>query len=216
MKFKAVMMEHTEILRHIFSTANKSFIETIGAKATIIEVADKTTLLKEVQFVHAIPIVIEGLVRVYTQVEEKELLLYYIQPGEVCIMSFSAALKHHPSKIHAVTEGSGKLLMLPANLLNEWLKAFPEFSTLFFNQYNERYSALLETIQQLLFNKMDQRILEFLHKKMQLLQINPIPISHKQIARELGTAREVVSRILKKLEIEGKILQNNHTIKILR
>ena len=209
------MIEHTEVLRQIFSTANPTFIAALDAKATFIDVEDKMTLLKEGQFVHVIPIVVEGLVRVYTQVEEKELLLYYIQPGETCIMSFSAALKNNPSKIHAVTEGTGKLILLPAAQLNEWLRIFPEFNKLYFSKYNERYSELLDTIQHLLFNKMDHRILEFLHKKMQLLQVNPLQISHKQIARELGTAREVVSRILKKLEIEGKILQSNHTIKIL-
>ena len=86
---------------------------------------------------------------------------------------------------------------------------------MFFQQYNLRYTELLTTIHHLLFDRMDKRILDFLANKSQLTGRNPIKISHRQIAAELGTAREVVSRLMKKLENEGKIKQEANMIEIL-
>jgi len=180
----------------------------------LIGVPRNTRLLKEGDFVKIIPFVINGLVKVYTSFEDKELLLYYIRPGESCIMSFAASLRNEQSKIYAVTEEKSVLLLLPTDKVSKWMKQSPDVNRLFFMLFNQRYADLLETIQHLIFNKLDVRLYNYLKDKVEVTKTNPIKISHRQIAAELGTAREVVSRMIKKLEREGKILQMSNSIKI--
>ncbi len=187
----------------------------LEAHAILKEVPQGTEILREGQYVKVIPIVLEGLIKVFSRHEEKELLLYYIKPQESCIMSFSAGMKNEPSKIFAVTEEDTSALLLPTDKVAQWVREYPEVNQLFFQQYNLRYSDLLTTIHQLLFERMDKRLLDYLVNKSLLTGRNPIKISHRQIAAELGTAREVISRIMKKLENDGKIRQEANTIEIL-
>ena len=187
----------------------------LEAHAILKEVPQGTEILREGQYVKVIPIVLEGLIKVFSRHEEKELLLYYIKPQESCIMSFSAGMKNEPSKIFAVTEEDTSALLLPTDKVAQWVREYPEVNQLFFQQYNLRYSDLLTTIHQLLFERLDKRLLDYLVNKSLLTGRNPIKISHRQIAAELGTAREVISRIMKKLENDGKIRQEANTIEIL-
>lgn len=175
--------------------------------------ADKE-ILREGQYVRMIPIVLEGLVKVFTRVEEKELLLYYIGSAQSCIMSFSAGLNQSPSRIFAITEEPSLLLLLPADKLNGWIREYPAFNELFYHQYNLRYTEMLDTINSLLFGRMDHRLYNYLLEKSKLKGEKILDIRHKQIASELGTAREVVTRVLKKLEQEGKIRQTPAGIEI--
>jgi CRP/FNR family transcriptional regulator, anaerobic regulatory protein len=189
--------------------------EQITNNATLVEIPADTEILREGQYVKVIPLVLEGLVKVFTKYEDKELLLYYIQPNESCVMSFTASLKNEPSKVYAITDENCKLLLLPVDKVAQWIGEFPDLNNLFFQQYNLRYSDLLETINQLLFDKMDKRLLDYLKEKVSLTKKNPLKISHRQIASELGTAREVISRVMKKLEQEAKVKQLSTTIELL-
>lgn len=187
----------------------------LEAHAILKEVPQGTEILREGQYVKVIPIVLEGLIKVFSRHEEKELLLYYIKPQESCIMSFAAGMKNEPSKIFAVAEEDTTALLLPTDKVALWVRDYPEVNQLFFQQYNLRYSDLLTTIHQLLFERLDKRLLDYLANRSLLTGRNPIKISHRQIAAELGTAREVISRIMKKLENDGKIRQDANTIEIL-
>ncbi|OYU67512.1 MAG: Crp/Fnr family transcriptional regulator [Cytophagaceae bacterium BCCC1] len=189
--------------------------EQITNNSALVEIPADTEILREGQYVKVIPLVLEGLVKVFTKYEDKELLLYYIQPNESCVMSFTASLKNEPSKVYAITDENCKLLLLPVDKVAQWIGEFPDLNNLFFQQYNLRYSDLLETINQLLFDKMDKRLLDYLKEKVSLTKKNPLKISHRQIASELGTAREVISRVMKKLEQEAKVKQLSTTIELL-
>jgi CRP/FNR family transcriptional regulator, anaerobic regulatory protein len=189
--------------------------DQIRNNSALVEIPAETEILREGQYVKVIPLVIEGLVKVFTKYEDKELLLYYIQANESCVMSFTASLKNEPSKVYAITDENCKLLLLPVDKVAQWIGEFPDLNNLFFQQYNLRYSDLLETINQLLFDKMDKRLLDYLKEKVALTKKNPLKISHRQIASELGTAREVISRVMKKLEQEAKVKQLSTTIEIL-
>jgi CRP/FNR family transcriptional regulator len=129
-------------------------------------------------------------------------------------MSFAASLENEPSKIFAITEEDTVILLLPVDKLQGWIKRFPDVNHFFYQQYNLRYTELLETINHLIFNKMDKRLYNYLEEKQRLTKTNPLKISHRQIAGELGTAREVISRVMKKLENEGKIKQLSNCIEI--
>jgi len=206
-------------MAHISKTLmhlSPDLVSEIMAVSISQEIPRETEILREGQYVKVIPIVLKGLIRVFTRHEEKELLLYYIKPDESCIMSFSASLRNEPSKVFAVTEEDSTVLLLPTDKVSNWIRQFPELNTLFFQQYNLRYSELLETINHVLFNKMDKRLVDYLKEKVKLTNKNPIKISHRQIANELGTAREVISRVMKKLESEAKVKQHSKGIEILQ
>ena len=192
-----------------------ALISKILEVSEIKEVPKGKLILQEGQYVKVIPIVIEGLVKVFSSFNDRELLLYYIQPKESCIMSFASSLKNEPSKVFAIAEEDSKVLLLPADEVAHWITQFPSINNLFYQQYNLRYAELLDTINHVLFNRMDQRLKDYLQEKVRLTKQNPIKISHRQIAGELGTAREVISRVMKKLENEGIVKQHTHTIEIL-
>lgn len=203
--------EITQALSHL----NADLVLEITATAAIKKLPKNTEVLREGQHVKVIPIVLEGIIKVFTSHGDKELLLYYIRPNESCIMSFAASLKNEPSKVFALTEEDTTALLLPVEKVRDWIKQYPEMNSLFFQQYNLRYNDLLKTIHHVLFDKMDKRLYDYLKEKLVMTNKNPLKISHRQIANEMGTAREVVSRLIKKLENEGKLKQHTNSIELL-
>jgi len=209
------MMIDKSIISQLFPHLSDDLIAEIVSVAIFKEIPSGSTILRAGQYVKVIPIVTEGLIKVFSRHEDKDLLLYYIQPNESCIMSFSASLKNEPSRVYAITEEDTSAILLPVEKIDHWIRQFPDFNSIFFQLYNLRYSELLETISDLLFNKMDQRLYDYLKKKHQLTGKNPLKISHRQIANDMGTAREVISRVMKRLEGEGKVRQHTSSIEIL-
>lgn len=192
-----------------------ALLKEISASGEWIELDSGTQILREGQYVKVIPIVMKGLVKVFTQAENRELLLYYIRPSESCIMSFSAILNNDPSKIFAITEEPSQLLLIPAEKIIQWLRNYPKLNNLFYQQYDNRYAELIETIQQLLFNRLDQRIYDYLQELSKVKSTKLIQVKHRQIAQDLGTSREVITRTLKKLEKENKVRQTEKGIEII-
>jgi CRP/FNR family transcriptional regulator len=208
-------MKEKDKISAVFSHLNPELVSEIISVSLNKDIPKGSIILREGQYVKVIPIVTEGLIKVFSRHEDKELLLYYIKPNESCIMSFAASLKNEPSKIFAITEEDTTALLLPVDKISGWIKQFPDFNSLFFQQYNMRYSELLDTINHILFDKMDKRLYDYLQEKYKLTNKNPLKVSHRQIANDLGTAREVISRIMKKLESEGKVKQLTGSIEIL-
>jgi CRP/FNR family transcriptional regulator, anaerobic regulatory protein len=174
-----------------------------------------TEILQEGQSVKMIPLVLEGLIKVFTRNEDKELLLYYIEPKESCVMSFLAGIKNKPSKIFAVTEKATKVILLPSHKVEAWTHQYPALNTLFYDLYNTRYSELIDTLNQLIFQKLDGRLYEYLKEKGRVKSTTLLDLRHREIAQELGTSREVITRVLKKLEKEGKIRQRDTGIELI-
>ncbi len=198
-----------------FHFLNPNLRQEMLANAQLAKFDAGTVLVKEAQYVSLIPLVVSGILKVFISSDDKELLLYYIQKEESCIMTFAAGLKNEPSKIFAVTEDECEVLLFPIQKVLEWVKQYPEFNALFYAQYYLRYSDLLQTIQQVVFEKLDTRLFSYLKERARLLGSNRLKISHKQIAMELGTAREVITRVLRKLEEEGKLVQIGYQIELL-
>ena len=191
------------------------FIDQLEKFGIIKDFSEQTEILREGQYVKYVPLVLEGAVKVFTRHEDKELLLYYIESGESCIMSFNAGLKSTASKVFAVADKKSLLLLLPVEKLNEWVKSFPSLNELFFNLYDQRYASLLDTINHLLYSRLDQRLYNYLQETARQKNSKIINIRHRQMAAELGTASEVISRVMKKLEQEGKVKQLQGGIEIL-
>ena len=211
-------MEHRDIKRLLekkMGYLGSQLIEEMTLPGSVLDIRAQTEILHPGQYIKSIPIVLSGLIKVFTKYEDRELLLYYIQPFESCIMSFSAGLKNDPSQIAAATEEDSTILLLPVNKVSDWVRQYPNLNQLFYQQYNLRYLELLTTINHLLFNKLDKRVWIYLKDKVSVTGKNPLKITHRQIASEVGTVREVITRLIKKLEYEGLVKQHPDRIEIL-
>lgn len=207
-------MTDSYLIETKFKYLGKDLITELLAVSVVKLFPANTELVREGQYVKYIPIVLNGLVKVFTQFEDKELLLYYIKPEQSCIMSFSSCINNDKSKIFAITEEESSVLLIPSDKIAKWVIEFPTINMLFYQQYDLRYSELVDTIHQMLYYKLDKRLLDYLSEKIKVTGKNPIKISHKEIANDLGTAREVVSRLVKKMERQNLLKQYHDSIEL--
>lgn len=174
-------------------------------------------ILSENAHIRSIPIVNRGTIRVMrTEKDGRELLLYYIKAGESCIMSFLGGLHNETSKLKAEVEEEAEILFLPVEKIPELIRDYPEWLDYIFKLYHKRFEELLEVIHAVAFKKVDERLLLLLNKKAELLQSKTIAVTHEQLANELGTARVVVSRLLKQLEINGEVKLGRNQVTLLQ
>ena len=158
-------------------------------------------ILNENAYIKSVPIVISGSMRVMrTDEDGRELLLYYIKSGESCIMSFLGGLHDDTSKVKAIAEEAAEVLFVPVDKVREMIKEFPEWTEYIFKLYHKKFEELLAVVNDVAFKKLDERLLDFLKKKCELSGEKTIHITHEQIAIELGSARVVISRLLKHME----------------
>lgn len=173
-------------------------------------------ILNENSYIRAIPIVQSGAIKVIRNEEDgREILLYYILPGESCIMSFLGGIHQDTSKIKAIAEEKTEILLIPTDKVTMLIKESPEWLDYIFKLYHKRFEELLEVVDAVGFKKMDDRLLQHLKTKAALSQSNTVQITHEQLANELGSAREVVSRLLKTMESQGKIKLERNKITLL-
>lgn len=163
-------------------------------------------ILNENSPIRSIPIVTNGTLKVIrTEEDGREILLYYIKAGESCIMSFLGGMHNETSKVKAEVEEDAEILFLPMDKVALFIKEYPQWLDYIFRLYHKRFEELLEIVNAIAFKKVDDRLLSLLYKKQELTENNILNITHEQLANELGTARTVVSRLLKQLEEIGKV-----------
>ena len=150
-----------------------------------------------------------------TEEDGREILLYYIKAGESCIMSFLGGLHNETSKVKAEIEEDAEILFLPMDKVSLFIKEYPEWLDYIFRLYHKRFEELLDIVNAIAFKKVDERLLKLLRTKAELNQTKIILTTHEQLANELGTARVVVSRLLKQLEENGVVILGRNKIELL-
>jgi CRP/FNR family transcriptional regulator, anaerobic regulatory protein len=167
-------------------------------------------------FIRSIPIVLSGAVKVMqTDENGRELLLYFIEPGESCIMSFLGGIHHEKSRVKAIAEETTVILLIPVEKVHQFIKDYPQWLDYIFKLYHKRFEELLEVVNAVAFTKVDERLIQLLKKKAALSQNTTIHITHEQLANELGTARTVVSRLLKQSEQAGLLQLSRNRILLM-
>ncbi|WP_394674065.1 Crp/Fnr family transcriptional regulator [uncultured Chryseobacterium sp.] len=163
-------------------------------------------ILDENASIRSIPIVMKGMMKVFrTEEDGREILLYYIKAGESCIMSFLGGMHNEKSIVKAEVEENTEILFLPVDKVSLFIREYPEWLDYIFRLYHKRFEELLDIINAIAFKKVDERLMDLLARKSELIQSNIIITTHEQLANELGTARVVISRLLKQLEDSGKL-----------
>lgn len=180
----------------------KSLKSEMESECGIADFGRDETIVRKGSFMKMIPLVLDGSIRVFRRDYDldREVLLYYIDPGETCMMSLVACFGDAVSKVNAVTEKESQLLMIPTHKVREWQKKFDTWNSFVINTFQNRYSELLKVLEEITFKNIDQRVRSYLREYADRNVTTSVKRTHREIANELGTTRVVVSRILKDME----------------
>lgn len=161
-----------------------------------------------------IPIVRKGSLRILAQDPEgRERFLYHIMPGESCAMSLTCSGTRRVSSVMAVVEEDADLLMVPARYMEEWM-VYPEWRRFVNDTQAQRFGELLETIEVIAFQKLDEQLWDYLVKRVQATGSHVLKVTHQDIANELSSPREVITRLLSQLQRQGKVTVSRGSIEV--
>ena len=198
---------------YLFEDALISEINKVGIHKKF--VAD-TAIIEIGDYIKSMPLLLKGAIKILREDEKgDELVLYYLEKGDTCAMTLSCCMGQTKSKIRAIAETDVELIMLPKEKMTDWLSSFKSWQSFILESYHNRVNELLEAVDTIAFLKMDERIFKYLKDKAMVNNNDELITTHKQISEDLHTSRVVVSRLLKKLENEGKIQLFRNSIKVL-
>lgn len=190
-------------------------IEEICKCGDFRNVRANTELLQIGQEITHIPIILTGSLKVVTEDDKgDELLLYYLELGDTCAMTLSCCTKRTKSAITAITEEETDLVLIPVEKMDEWMVAYSSWRAFVLESYNSRMGEMLEAIDSLAFHNMEQRLTKYLRDRAMVLGKGDLKITHAQIANDLHSSRVVISRLMKKLEMDGVITQQRNMVSV--
>ena len=176
----------------------KSLIAETGQ---VLEVEGNQEIIDVGDYIFSIPLVLEGSIKVSRKDPDgREVLMYYITPGQSCAITLASSLKQQKSPIKAVTQEPSKVIALPINAVYKHYQNYHSWQLFVIDTFNNRFNELLAAFDKVAFHNLDKRLLQYLKDKADTLQVNTLHISHQEIASDLATSREVISRLLKQME----------------
>ena len=195
----------------------KELLEEIEVKSKLVSIKAGEIIMDIGQTVRTMPLILSGSVKV-SRIDEngRELLLYYVNPNESCAMTFTCCMQQLSSEIRAVAEEDVEMIAIPVDIMDKWMSKYPTWKSFVMRTVQNRFHELLKTIDQIAFQKLDERLVNYLKDKEKSAGSPLLNISHEQIANELATSREVISRLLKKLETDKKLLLYRNQIRLLK
>lgn len=187
-------------------------ISQVGNLKSYTENEELITIGQNISF---FPIIITGSIKIITENKDgNELLLYYLERGDTCSMTLQCCLGNSKSKITALTEIPTDLIMIPIAKMEEWIIVYKSWRHYVFNSYHERMEELLQSIDNLAFHDLESRLFMYLKDKVMTTGQKELNLTHQKIASELNTSRVVISRLMKKLEINGQLKMNRKSIQL--
>lgn len=178
-----------------------SLLEAILEKGKIQHLQPGDVLMEPGQYVKMVPIVLDGYIKVLRMDEDgKELFLYYLDPGETCALSLTCCSTSRPSEIKAAVEVDTTLIGIPIQDHEAWTAEYKQWKNFVSSTYQNRFNEMLAALDAVAFKRMDQRLMQYIVTRMKQGKTNELHITHQEVATELGTSREVISRLLKQLE----------------
>lgn len=198
---------------HYFEPNLLSEIDKTGS-LKVLETGEE--MMRPGMYVNFIPIILSGSLKIMRQDDDgKESFLYFLTKGDTCAMSLTCCTAHRPSSVRAVAEEKTEMILVPVEKLDIWMNQFPSWKSFIFQTYQKRFEDLLEAVDSLAFKKMDDRLWRLLKKKANLQEKRYVYSTHQELADELSTSREVITRLLKKLEGMNKIKTHRNRIEIM-
>jgi CRP/FNR family transcriptional regulator, anaerobic regulatory protein len=204
----------TQAYGYIFEEA---LIDEIVKVATYKEFKADDYLIEIGDYIKTMPLLLNGAIKILREDENgDELLLYFLERGDTCAMTLTCCMGQSKSRIRAIAETNGAMVMIPVEKMEEWLTKYKTWRNFVFDSYNIRLMEMLEAIDTLAFMNLDKRLYKYLTDKAKVIGDTEIHTTHQVIAYEMHTSRVVISRLLKALEIQGKIKLHRNKIEILQ
>ena len=194
----------------------EDLLQEINNVGTYRDISEGHQLIEIGDYIRSMPLLISGAIKILREdTNGDELILYFIERGDTCAMTLSCCIGHSKSEIRAVAETDTTLIMIPVQKMEEWLGKYKSWRNFILQSYHDRLSELLQAIDTIAFLKMDERLFKYLKDKAMVNHDDMIHVTHQEIAQDLHTSRVVISRLLKKLSLNGKIELHRNNIKVI-
>ncbi|HVU54636.1 MAG TPA: Crp/Fnr family transcriptional regulator [Puia sp.] len=205
-----------QLLHGLFPFFEQDLIRKMAEKAVIRETPAGQLLMKTGQNIRSTLLIIKGTVKIYREDEEgDEFFMYYLQPGQACALSMICATRQETSEIMARAMTDTESISIPLEYMDRWMTEYKSWYHFVLESYRSRFEELLITVDHIAFRHMDERLLFYLQKQQETLNTRRLPVSVTEIATDLNSSREVISRLLKKLADKGQIRLDKNFVEIL-
>ena len=195
----------------------EALLDEIAKVAIYKEFKADDYLIEIGDYIKTMPLLLTGAIKILREDENgDELLLYFLERGDTCAMTLTCCMGQSKSRIRAIAETDGAMLMIPVEKMEEWLTKYKTWRNFVFDSYNVRLNEMLEAIDTLAFMNLDERLYKYLTDKAKVIGDTEIKNTHQEIAYEMHTSRVVISRLLKALELQGQIKLHRNKIEILQ
>ncbi len=203
-------------IKQFFPAFQNELIAEIQKNATLAQVESGKVLLRSGEYIKYTSLVVKGKIKIMRQDDEGgEFFMYYLQPGQACAISMICAAKNEKSEIVAKAVEDSEIVMVPLHLMDKWMIEYKSWSNFVLETYKNRFDEILAVVDNIAFRAMDERLEFYLKREKDACGCNEFNLSHQEIANDLNTSREVVSRLLKKMEQRELIRMNRGSIILL-
>ncbi|MEO6069879.1 MAG: Crp/Fnr family transcriptional regulator [Chitinophagaceae bacterium] len=204
------------ILKKVFPHLEEELYGEIMKNATIKHVKGGDTLLKVGQTIRSTMLLVDGLVKLYREDDEgKEFFIYHLDAGQACSLSMVCATKQEKSEVLAKALTDATILSIPLEYMDQWMSKYKSWYQFVISSYRNRLEEMLRTIDAIAFTKMDQRLEDYIKKQVARLGTN-LKMTHQEIATDLNSSREVISRLLKKMEAKNWVVIHRNSIEWIK
>ena len=211
-----MMLDEKLVKDLFFQLREPELVREITEVGKLEEVPEGHVIMDVGRYITSVPLIVKGSIRVLREDNEgRDLFLYYLKPGDTCAVSLTCCMANEQSSIRAITDEDTTMIRIPVEYIDIWTTKYSSWKNFMMNTYRMRYEELLSTIDSIAFMKMDERLWKFLLDRKVLTESFELHITHQEIADALHSTREVISRLLKTLEKEGKIELGRNKITIL-
>jgi len=204
-------------LKNLFGKIfEEALLEEITRLGTLREVPADFELMDIGEPIKGVPLMLSGAIKISREdINGDELLLYYLEEGDSCTMTMAWEMGQQKSQIRAVTELPSQLIMVPLSAVEDWSSRFPSWRKFIFQSYHKRMEELLATVDSIAFDQLEKRLWAYLVEKKRITKMNTLSITHQTIAQEIHSSRVVISRLLKRLEVDQKIRLHRNAIELI-
>ena len=206
----------THLQRLFLGRFEPALIEEIARVGNYQEIDEGQVLMRPGGYIRSVPIILSGSLKILRADDDgREALLYYLGGLDSCAMSLTCCLDRKQSEITAVADEKTSLISIPVEKVEEWICRYSSWKQFVFSVYRKRFEDMLATVDSIAFTNLDERLISYLNRKAKSCQCSVISITHEEIANELATSREVISRLLKQLEKLGKVKLSRGKIELV-
>jgi CRP/FNR family transcriptional regulator len=207
-----------ETIRQLFPEFEPGLLEEIYSFAELKEIKTGEMLMRTGQYFRSTMLVVSGLIKVIREDEDgNEYFMYYLEPGQACALSMICAARQETSQLMGKAVADTQILTIPLGNMDRWMSTYKTWYHYVLGSYRNRFEEMLQTIDHIAFRNMDERLLFYLGRQQKMLKSDILTISNTEVAQELNSSREVISRLMKKLAERGNIrLLKNQQVEIIR